>query len=176
MGTRLEGEGALIDVDGLDSSLKQEILRERGGEKLLACFQCGTCVASCPISLVDAKYNVRRIVRMASLGMSDDLFSSELVWLCSSCYLCHERCPQDVRIPDLMNAMRNVASRRGLYPYPLKKLASTIRKGGYIYEVDDLFNSDRRKLGLPEIKEKPRDIKEIFTATGLDDFIGSFEE
>jgi len=165
-----------IDADGLDMGFREEILRERGGEKFSACFQCGTCVASCPISLVDDKFNVRKIIRMASLGMRDDIFSSELVWLCSSCYLCYERCPQDVRIPELMNAIKNVAARSNFYPSYLRRLASTLRKYGCIYEADELANSDRKKLGLPEIRKKSTDIKKIFSVTGLDKIIGSFEE
>lgn len=176
LGIRLEKKRPLVNVDELDPNLRQEILKERGGERFSSCFQCGTCVASCPVSLVDEKYNVRRIIRMAILGMSNNVLSSELVWLCSSCYLCHERCPQDVRIPDLMNAIKNIAARKGFYPYPLKKLASALRKYGYIYEVDEFVNSDRRKLCLPEIEKRFEDIIKIFEETGLDEIIGNYEE
>jgi len=176
MRPRPEKKRVLIDTARLDSNLRREILEERGGERLSACFQCGTCVASCPISLVDERYNVRRIIRTATLGIRGDVLASDLVWLCSSCYLCHERCPQNVQIPDLMNAIKNVAARSGFYPYYLKRLASTLRRYGYIYEVDDFTNSDRRRLGLPEIRERSEDIIKIFSMTGLDETIGRFEE
>lgn len=175
MGKGLGKKRIIIDVDELDPNLRGEILKERGGERFSACFQCGTCVASCPVSLIDEEYNVRRIIRMAALGVSEKVLSSELVWRCSSCYLCHERCPQDVRIPDLMNAIKNVAVRRGFYPYPLKRLASTLRRHGHIYEIDDIVNTDRKKLGLPELKERFEEVKKIFEETGLDEIIGDSE-
>ena len=75
-----------------------------------------------------------------------------------------------------MNAIKNVAARRGFYPYSYKKLALTLKKFGYIYEVDDLLNSDRRKLGLPEIEERSGDVIRIFKETGLDAIIGESEE
>jgi len=35
------------------------------------------------------------------------------VWVCATCYTCQERCPQGVRIADVMRALKNIAVRLG---------------------------------------------------------------
>jgi heterodisulfide reductase subunit C len=87
-----------IDISSLDPNFKYEIAEVPGGENILNCFQCGTCSAVCPVGAKDERYDPRKIIRMALLGMRKEVLSSEFLWLCSTCYSCHERCPQDVRI------------------------------------------------------------------------------
>jgi heterodisulfide reductase subunit C len=87
-----------------------------GGEKLTHCFSCGTCTAACPIQWVEKEYNPRRIIKMVMLGMKEEVLSNPVIWLCSACDICHQRCPQDVRISDLMKAIRAVAIREGREP------------------------------------------------------------
>lgn len=106
----------MIKVGGFKSDFKDEIAAEPGGEKIEICFSCGTCVASCPIRWVDENYNPRRIIKMVVMGMRDQVLSSPFIWLCSACDICYRRCPQGVRISDLMKAIRNVAIREGYEP------------------------------------------------------------
>ena len=106
----------MIGTGGLKSDFKDEIAAEPGGEAIDTCFSCGTCVTSCPIRWVDENYNPRRIVKMAVMGMRDEVLSSRFIWLCSACDICFRRCPQGVHISDLMNAIRNVAIREGYEP------------------------------------------------------------
>lgn len=87
-----------------------------GGEKLTLCFSCGTCTATCPIQWVEKAYNPRRILKMVMLGMKEQVLSSPVIWLCSACDMCYKRCPQDVRISDIMKAIREVAIREGYEP------------------------------------------------------------
>ena len=49
--------------------------------------------------------------------MRKEVLSSDFIWLCSACFSCHERCPQDVKITDLIGAMRNIAVKEG-YVHP----------------------------------------------------------
>lgn len=94
----------------------EEVMAEPGGEKIVYCFSCGTCTASCPISWVNEKYNPRRIIKMVAMGMREEVLSSPFIWFCSACDLCYRRCPQGVRISDLMKALRNIAIREGYEP------------------------------------------------------------
>jgi heterodisulfide reductase subunit C len=87
-----------------------------GGEKLTHCFSCGTCTASCPINWVEENYNPRRIIKMVMMGMKEQVLSDPVIWLCSACDICYRRCPQDVRISDVMKAIRSVAIREGYEP------------------------------------------------------------
>ncbi len=97
----------------LDPDFKYEVAEEPGGENIKVCFSCGVCTAGCPVSEIDSSYNPRRIVRMVLLGMREQVLASDFIWLCTLCYTCYARCPQNVRFTDVMGALRNMAVREG---------------------------------------------------------------
>ncbi len=160
-----------IKVKDLDRTFKYRVMKEPGGENLTRCFACGTCTASCPVREVDEKFNPRKIIRMAILGMKKEVLDHEFVWLCSGCYLCQERCPQDVKITDLMTAFRNIAVAEGFIHPSFVAQVDFLYKLGRLYEVTDFDNKKREKLGLPLIKQMPEEIREIFKQTGVDKFV-----
>jgi len=102
-----------ISMSDLDPSFKYEVAEEPGGENIKVCFSCGICTAGCPVSEIDPNYNPRRIVRMVLLGMRDEVLSSDFIWLCTLCYTCYARCPQNVKFTEVMGALRNMAVREG---------------------------------------------------------------
>jgi len=106
-----------IYTSELDPGFKHEVAEEPGGENIKVCFSCGVCTAGCPVSEIDPDYNPRRIVRMVLLGMRKQVLSSDFIWLCTLCYTCYARCPQNVRFTDVMGALRNMAVREG-YVHP----------------------------------------------------------
>jgi heterodisulfide reductase subunit C2 len=163
----------MMDGDSaeLDPTFAQEIAAEPGGEHILRCFACGTCTASCPVREVTDRYNPRRIIHMAILGLRDQVLSSDFVWLCSTCYACQERCPQDVRITDLMHAIKNVAVRSGHIHPSFRTQVSLLRKHGRLYDITPLENERRDDQGLPIISERCEDFPRIFELTGLDELV-----
>jgi len=100
----------------IDSKFKEEVMAEPGGEHLLRCLSCGTCMAACLIRRVEPEYNPRRILRMAAVGLREGVLSSPLIWLCSACDACYKRCPQEIHISDIFAAFRNIALREGYTP------------------------------------------------------------
>lgn len=164
--TKVE-EPKVVRFDELDPNFKYEILAEPNGQFITRCFACGTCTASCPVRATDDSFNPRRIIHMALLGMKEQVLKSEFVWLCSTCYSCHERCPQDVRITEMMNALKNLAVKNGYIHPAFTAQIDLIQGHGRLYEADDFTNKKRVKAGLPELTESPDPIKAIFKATGL---------
>jgi heterodisulfide reductase subunit A len=65
---------------------------------------------------VDPTFNPRQILQMVMLDMREEVLSSPVPWLCSACDLCFPRCPQQVHISELMQAIRNIAIREGYEP------------------------------------------------------------
>jgi heterodisulfide reductase subunit C2 len=157
----------MIDSKALDPNFKLLIAREPGGEHIKRCFSCGTCTAGCPVREVTDRYNPRKIIRMAILGMKKEVLSSQFIWLCSSCYTCFERCPQDVKIPELMNAIKNIAVREGHIPPVMKLQLDLLSSFGRLLEVTDFENDRRKELNLPLIQGKTEEIKEILEKLGL---------
>jgi heterodisulfide reductase subunit C len=157
----------MIDFSTLDSNFKFLIAAEPGGENIKKCFSCGTCTAGCPVREVTDRYNPRKIIRMALLGMKKEVLSSQFIWLCSSCYTCYERCPQDVKIPELMNAIKNIAVREGYLPPPMKTQIDLLSSFGRLLEITDFENEKRKESNLPPVQGKTEDIKKILKKTGL---------
>jgi len=159
----------IIDADKLDPGFKIEISKQPGGENLKLCFQCGTCSGTCPVRAINDKYNPRRIIRMALLGMRKEVLCSDFIWLCSTCYACHERCPQNVRIPELMFAIRNIALREGNIHPVYKSYVDSLDGHGRLLEVGEFENEKRQKYGLPPIVEEKDRVHKIFAHTRIKD-------
>ena len=157
----------MIDSRTLDPNFKFLIAAEPGGENVKKCFSCGTCTAGCPVREVTDRYNPRKIIRMALLGMKKEVLSSQFIWLCSSCYTCFERCPQDVRIPELMNAIKNIAVRGGYLPPAMKIQLDLLSSFGRLLEITDFENEKRKESNLPPVQGKTEDIKKILKKVGL---------
>ncbi len=161
----------VIKIKELDKNFKYQVMKEPGGKALLKCFACGTCTASCPVREVDERFNPRKIIRMTILGMKKEVLENEFIWLCAGCYLCQERCPQDVRITDLMTAIRNVAVKEGYIHPSFVAQVTFLYKLGTLYEVTEFDNKKRAKLGLPQIQPQPEEIRVLFDETGISKFV-----
>jgi heterodisulfide reductase subunit C len=57
-------------------------------------------------------YTPPQILHAIQLGLSDLVFKSKTIWLCASCQTCTTRCPQDVDIAAVMDAVRILAQRQ----------------------------------------------------------------
>lgn len=57
----------------------------------------------------------RAIFAMIRAGMREEVLRSNTFWLCVSCYACTVRCPQEVKITDLMYTLKSMAIREKLY-------------------------------------------------------------
>lgn len=161
----------VIDVDNLDQGLVKELSEERRESRgFLTCIQCGTCVSSCPVTYIDPEFNPRRIVRMASLGMRDELVSKGVIWLCSTCNTCVERCPQDA-MKGFFSSIRNIATQGGYLHPTFEKILEILEEHGRIYEIDEFLNLERSEMGLPEIREDASDMKKIFEIAEVDELL-----
>jgi heterodisulfide reductase subunit C len=102
---------------GLNEGLGVELdlLREANdlsGQMVELCYHCHKCTAGCPV--VEAMdYGPDRILRMVALNQADQLFTSRDIWLCVGCFTCATRCPNDINIAAVMDALRQLAERKG---------------------------------------------------------------
>lgn len=103
-----------------------KMIREVGGETLKLCFQCATCTGTCPWNNV-REFPVRRIIRLAQLGLSG---YEEDVWFCTTCLSCVVRCPRGVEISDVLSAIRSVLVSAGMAPSTVKSALGSLRSDG----------------------------------------------
>ncbi|UCE75276.1 MAG: 4Fe-4S dicluster domain-containing protein [Methanomassiliicoccales archaeon] len=162
---------SIITEDELDSQFKYEILKEPGGENFLRCMQCGTCTASCPVKAIDPDYNCRRIIRRALIGDKEHVLNSKFIWMCSTCYSCYERCPQDVKITELMFALKNIAVKHGFIHPSIKAQVTLLEKFGALSEISEFENRMREKYGLPKIKQSPDRVKKVLEKENIKEII-----
>jgi heterodisulfide reductase subunit C len=157
-----------IKASEIDPKFKYEVSKIHGGEKLMRCFQCGTCTSDCPVARFSETYRPRQIIRMTQLGLKDRVLNSDTLWLCASCFTCTDRCPQDVEVASVIRVLRNLAAERGCIPQVFKEQAASILESGYAYKIPDLRIKKRESVGLPPLpKGNPESIRKMLCNVGF---------
>jgi heterodisulfide reductase subunit C len=144
-------ESEIIKPSKVDPRFRYEVAKMPGGEKLLQCFQCGTCTSDCPIARFNDKYRPRSIIHMAQIGLKDRILDSEFLWLCASCFTCTDRCPQGVEVASVIRVLKNMAAEEGHIPQVFKDLLANLIRTGYVYEIPESRIRRREALGLPPL-------------------------
>ncbi|MCW4054303.1 MAG: 4Fe-4S dicluster domain-containing protein [Candidatus Bathyarchaeota archaeon] len=151
-----------IKSSEIDPKFKYKLSRMHGGEKLLRCFQCGTCTSDCPVARFSDTYRPRTIIRMAQLGLKERVLNSDTLWLCAACFTCTDRCPQGVEVSSVIRVLRNLAAEKGIAPQVFRDQAASILDSGYAYKIPELRIKKRETQGLPPLpKGKVEKIRKI---------------
>ena len=74
-------------------------VREKGGDAVKFCYQCGKCDTVCPWNRVRT-FSMRKLIREATFGLTE--VEREEIWRCTTCGKCPQRCPRDVKQIDDM--------------------------------------------------------------------------
>lgn len=80
------------------------------GGNLNLCLTCGACSSGCPATGLEGM-DPRKFLRMASLGMDEELLASEWAWMCTMCQRCIYVCPMKIDIPQLVFNVRGSRPR-----------------------------------------------------------------
>mgnify|MGYP000055980384 CR=1 FL=1 len=162
-----------------------EEIRERSGEDINACYQCHKCSGGCPLTFV-SDLPLSGVIRALQLGLRDVVLASRLVWLCSGCRTCYERCPNGIdgtRVIDALKVMAKEEDRVEDLPVAAfhDAFLGMVRRFGRAYELGMMaqyklrtgtFTQDvpmglrmmaRRKLRLvPSLAAGRRDLARLF--------------
>jgi Fe-S oxidoreductase len=97
------------------ASFKEVIdeVKESGGDAVKFCYECGICDVVCPWNRVTT-FSMRKLIREATFGLSE--IEREEIWRCTTCGLCPQRCPRDVKQVEDMVSLRRMATGYGLFP------------------------------------------------------------
>jgi len=159
----------IVKKEEMDPKFKYEISKIHGAEKIMLCYQCGTCTADCPVSRFSDFYRPRKIARMIQLGLKDRILSDKDLWLCTTCYTCIDHCPQNVDIAHVVRVLRNLSVKHtNSMPLVFKELANNLMKTGFVYVIPESRRARRAQMGLPPLpKTKPEEIAKLFEITGF---------
>jgi ferredoxin len=86
----------------------KELLPDGGNLNL--CLTCGACSSGCPATGLEGM-DPRKFLRMAALGMDEEILKSDWKWWCSMCMRCIYVCPMKINIPQLVFNARAMIPR-----------------------------------------------------------------
>jgi len=150
----------------VDFRFRERLNKVLGGHHHNFCYQCGACVSQCPAYKYSDDFNPRSIIQMALLGLPDKLLGPDSpIWLCTNCYTCYERCPQDVRPVEVITALKNLCVEDGIAPDQIKKFSQGVVDTGMSTPLTATMIKRRAEMGLPD-----------FAMTGYDELAKLLED
>jgi heterodisulfide reductase subunit C2 len=138
-------------MTGSSASLRARVL-EHTGQNPFRCYQCGNCSAGCPMA-GRGDLLPHQVFRHLQIG-SDEPLRSLQPWLCVGCQTCAVRCPQELDLSLVMDALRAEAVARGTVPPEAKRMMrfnkiflSQVMAGGRMSEVElgAVYNLENRR-------------------------------
>jgi len=151
----------------IDFTFREEVARIIDGNLVGFCYQCGACVGDCPSTRYNPDFNPRQIMLEVLYGLSAELICEDsIVWKCTNCYTCYERCPQRVKPVEVIIALKNLMAERGIFPQGMEEIIESVRQTGRSLKVTSLSDRIRQELGLEPIK--PVDVSDFKVLFGED--------
>ena len=86
-------------------------------EGLKACMNCGVCTAVCPAAEF-YNYDPRQVVAIVQTRNDEEierLLRSDTIWYCGECMSCRPRCPRGNTPGYVIQALRTLSQRLGLF-------------------------------------------------------------
>jgi len=99
-----------IKKQAAERGLRRKV-EELSGVDLSLCYQCKKCSNGCPVAKL-SQSPPSEIVRRLQLGAGDELLENDHIWLCLSCETCYSRCPMQINLASVMDALRCLALDR----------------------------------------------------------------
>jgi heterodisulfide reductase subunit C len=138
------------------TSLKH-LVEQSVGVEIQTCYQCGKCTAGCPLNEeMDLQPNqLLRMLQAEYPGYENEILSSLSIWLCLACDMCYSRCPQEVKLADVMDFLRQESMRRNLVHPEAKNILrfhksflSEVERNGKLNEFGLTIDYKLRSMNL----------------------------
>ena len=168
-----KGSWDVLISENLKESDKEWILKiMKENPSLYVCIQCGTCTEGCPVApMSNGRYNPRLMIEKILFGQKKMLEGDRdsNMWLCSTCQLCVEQCPQKIELTEIFVSIKNESFEEGNSPEGLQLQAQMIFDTGMSIPFTTSILKRRERLGLSEIKfADSKEIQELLKEVGLD--------
>jgi len=128
-------------------------------ERLGYCYQCGKCSSGCDINRLDPTFQPHRFLHLISMGAGAGRLKDEGIWKCTTCFNCSERCPQGIRVTEILWLARAMAVGSGFVPEQIAAQRDVLLRTGRLIPAD---NRKREKAGLVPLEEETSLVARIF--------------
>jgi heterodisulfide reductase subunit C len=133
--------------------------------QLYECYECSRCSGSCPAILTQNALGPRKILLKCLQQGQGAVIKNPLIWYCTTCQVCEDRCPQEINIPELLTGLRNMGAKKGNIPERVKFTVEKIAKTGRSVMAIRL-DRERERYDLPPLPVVDRnEISKILTET-----------
>jgi heterodisulfide reductase subunit C/quinone-modifying oxidoreductase subunit QmoC len=83
-----------------------EEMKRFGEDTALACFNCGTCAAICPLLY---EHFPRKMIRYIQIGAKDRILeNAQELWKCLHCGLCTQTCPREANPGEILLGLKRM--------------------------------------------------------------------
>jgi heterodisulfide reductase subunit C len=118
------------------------------------CLTCGTCAGGCPVTGVDG-LDVRKVVRLALLGMDQEVIDSRFPWVCTLCGRCEHACPMNIDLTALLRSARSMRARDKVPGVLHKGVMQCLKSGNNVGIPTEDFIGLMQDLGEELAEELP---------------------
>jgi heterodisulfide reductase subunit C len=144
------------DLVRVNFRFRRELAEKVEGNLASFCYQCGACVGDCPAATYSEEFNPRDIMLRVLYGLGEEMLTEDSVlWQCTNCYNCHERCPQEVKPVEVIISMKNMLADRGIFPGAVEKVIRTFEQHGRTVPPSPAVDRQRERFGLPPLGTVP---------------------
>ncbi len=141
------------------------------------CLTCGTCAGGCPVTGVDG-LDVRKAVRMALLGLDQELIDSRFPWVCTLCGRCEHACPMGIDLLTLLRSARGKRERAKVPGVLHKGVEMCLKTGNnvgipkedYLFLLEDLGAELAEEIPGFEVPVDRKGAKYLFTINSKEPF------
>ena len=149
-----------IKASELDPKFKYELQKIHGSEKILKCFQCGTCTSDCPVARYSDSYRPRTLIHMAQLGLKRPSFKQRHPMALRGMLHMHRPLPTRRRSCKRHPRIPQLSRRKRLCPTSLQRPSPSLLESGYAYKIPELRIKKRESQGLPPLpKGNPEKVR-----------------
>jgi heterodisulfide reductase subunit C2 len=136
-------------VQPISQTLADRVL-ERTGVDVARCYQCGKCSAGCPLA-AEMDFPPSQIMHLQQLRefpeFAELALRSHTIWLCLTCEICFCRCPMELDIPKVMDALRQESLARKMVNPKAKDIIAfhrafldSVRYTGRLFEMGQVVD------------------------------------
>jgi heterodisulfide reductase subunit C len=158
------------------------LLSKREKRKLVSqyaelCLTCGTCAGGCPVTGVDG-LDVRKVVRLAVLGLDQEVIDSRFPWVCTLCARCEHACPMKIDLTKLLRSARAMRARDKVPGVLHKGVEMCLKTGNnvgipkedFVFLLQDMSAELAEELPGFEVPVDKKGAKYLFTINSKEPF------